>query len=173
MCVNFRQAKATNLYVHRDQVRLDPSSPRLFFPYPQRFLVSSYRKAVMPDGCSKQRHPCQAIGQARSTDRNRRFWPARASFCQSSLPRRQSPPSSSRPDCGAPHWPASPGAGFSQAIGGMTAGADRWARRGVGPFPARKTRNPRFFVLDRVRRPGVAVHWPDSCPPAQGSGSSE
>jgi hypothetical protein len=147
LCVNFRQAKATNLYVHRDQVRLDPSSPQLFFPYPQRFLVSSYRKAVMPDGCSKQRHPCQAIGQARSTDRNRRFWPARASFCQSSLPRRQSPPSSSRPDCGAPHWPASPGAGFSQAIGGRRrpmGSSGSWA------FSARKTRNPRFFVLDRV-----------------------
>ena len=98
---------------------------------------------------------------------------ARASSCQSNLPRRQSSPASSRPDCGAPHWPASPGAGFSQAIGGMTAGAGRWARRGVGSFPARKRRNPRFSVQDRVPKPGVAVHSPDFCPPAQGSESSE
>ena len=61
------------------------------------------------------------------------------------------------------------------ANGGRSAGrkTSKLARCGGGPFPARKTKIPRLSVLDRVCRPGVAVHWPDSCPPAQGSGSSE
>src|ERR1039458_5845396 len=61
------------------------------------------------------------------------------------------------------------------AIGVRSAGrrASKLARCEVGPFPAWRTKKLRLSVLDLVPKPGVAVHWPDSCPPAQGSESRE
>ena len=55
----------------------------------------------------------------------------------------------------------------------QVAGPADWHVVELGLFRRGKTRNPRFSVLDPVPKPGVAVHWPDSCPPAQGSESSE
>jgi hypothetical protein len=136
--------------------------------------------AIMP---GKWRYRRMAIRKALSSPLGRLTrvplkWPpvadssARASSCQSNLPRRRHPLQLGVEilGCFASQLPV-----VRPAIGGRSAGrrASKLARCGVGPFPARRTKKPRFSVLDPVPKPGVAVHWPDSCPPAQGSESSE